>query len=199
MDLVNPKDIDRALFNVACIVAHRIRRDNFRASCVSVFVKYKDFTVAQKQITLEQPSDVTAIILNAARKMLPEIWDGVTPIRQVGLGVSRLTHESAVQMSLFEDPRMEYYREWDRQFDEDRARYEDARMLAYERKAAPHKNDALVFRYPDGERALAAAKKAVKDHPSYRFHRQQLEDGTDCFEVVEGNKVIERHINAPGR
>ena len=88
-DLVDPKDIDRAMFNVACIVAHRIRRD------------------------------------------------GVTPIRQVGLGVSRLTHESAVQMSLFEDPKMEYYREWDRQFDEDRARYEDAKMLAYERKPAP--------------------------------------------------------------
>ena len=66
--------------------------------------------------------------------MLPEIWDGVTPIRQVGMGVSRLTHESAIQMSLFEDSRMEFYQEWDRQFDEDRARYEDAKMLAYERK-----------------------------------------------------------------
>ena len=190
-DLLDPKDIDRAMFNVACIVAHRIRRDDFRASCVSMFVKYKDFAVAQKQTTLEQPSDITAIILNAARKMLPEIWDGVTPIRQVGLGVSRLTHESAVQMSLFEDPKMEYYREWDRQFDEDRARYEDAKMLAYERKK---KDDALVFHYPDGEQALAAAKKAVKGNPSYRFHRQRLEDGTDCFEVVEGNTVLERHL-----
>lgn len=109
-------------------------RDHFRASCVSMFIKYRDFTVAQKQTTLEQTSDVTAIILNAARKMLPEIWDGVTPIRQVCMGVSRLTHESAIQMSLFEDPRMEFYQEWDRQFDEDRARYEDAKMLAYERK-----------------------------------------------------------------
>ena len=133
-DYIDPKDIDKALFNVACIVAHRIRRDDFRASCVSMFIKYKDFSVAQKQTTLDQPSDVTAIILNAARKMLTEVWDGVTPIRQVGLGVSRLTHESAVQMSLFEDPKMEYYREWDRQFDEERARYEDAKMLAYERK-----------------------------------------------------------------
>ena len=106
-DYIDPKDIDKALFNVACIVAHRIRRDDFRASCVSMFIKYKDFSVAQKQTTLEQPSDVTAIILNAARKMLTEVWDGVTPIRQVGLGVSRLTHESAVQMSLFEDPKME--------------------------------------------------------------------------------------------
>jgi hypothetical protein len=96
-------------------------------------------------------------------------------------------------MSLFEDPKMVYCREWDRQFDEDRARYEDAKMLAYERKPAP-KDDALVFVYPDGEQALAAAKKAVKEQPTYRFHRQRLEDGTDCFEVVEGNKILERHI-----
>ena len=184
-DLVAPKDIDKALFNVACIVAHRIRRDDFRASCVSMFVKYKDFSVAQKQTTLEQPSDVTAIILNAARKMLTDVWDGITPIRQVGLGVSRLTHESAMQMSLFEDPKMEYYREWDRQFDEDRAQYEDAKMLAYERKK---KDDALVFTYPDGEAALSAAKKAIEGHPTYRFHRQNFPDGTSCFEVVEGKK-----------
>ena len=117
-DYTDPKDIDRALFNVACIVAHRIRRDNFRASTVSMFVKYNNFTVSQKQCGLAQPTDVTAVILNEARKLLAEAWDGVTPVRQVGLGVSKLTHESAVQMSLFEDPKMEYYREWDRQYDE---------------------------------------------------------------------------------
>lgn len=66
-DLVDPKDIDRAMFNVACIVAHRIRRDDFRASVVSMFVKYKDFSVVQKQTSLEQPTDVTAVILNAVR------------------------------------------------------------------------------------------------------------------------------------
>ena len=136
-DLVEPKDIDRALFNVACIVAHRIRRDGFRASAVSMFIKYKDFSVAQKQHQMEQPTDVTAVILNEARRMLTEVWDGVTPLRQVGLGVSKLTHESAVQMSLFEDPKMDYYREWDRQYDERRARAENARLLAYERKKHP--------------------------------------------------------------
>jgi len=133
-DLVDPKDIDKALFNVACIVAHRIRRDDFRASTVSMFIKYRDFTVAQRQCSLDQPTDITALILNAARRMLSEIWDGVTPLRQVGLGVSKLTHESSLQMSLFEDPKMDYYREWDRQYDEQLAQAEDARMLAYEKK-----------------------------------------------------------------
>ena len=228
-DLVDPKDIDRALFNVACIVAHRIRRDDFRASTVSMFVKYKDFSVAQKQCQTAQPTDVTAVILNEARRMLSDVWDGQTPIRQVGLGVSKLTHESAIQMSLFEDPKMEYYREWDRQYDEEKAKAEDARMLAYERKkqelaSAPSvapppmvapperqrtnsggysvrgivpKDDALVFRYPNGEAALSAAKKSVKGNPAYRFHRHILDDGTDCFEILADSKVLERHIVEP--
>jgi len=121
-DYTNPADIDRALFNVACIVAHRIRRHDFRASTVSMFIKYKDFTVAQKQTSLDQPTDITAVILNEARRLLREVWDGSTPIRQVGIGVSKLTHENAIQMSLFEDPRLEYYREWDRQYDDSQAR-----------------------------------------------------------------------------
>ena len=66
--------------------------------------------------------------------MLRDIWDGESPIRQVGLGVSKLTHESAVQMSLFEDPKLEYYRNWDRKYDEEKSQNEDARTLAYERK-----------------------------------------------------------------
>ena len=119
-DLVDPKDIDRALFHVACIVAHRIRRDHFRASTVSMFIKYKDFSVVQKQCQVAQPTDITALILNEARRILSEVWDGVTPLRQVGLGVAKLTHDTAEQMSLFEDPKLEYYREWDRQYDADR-------------------------------------------------------------------------------
>ena len=120
-DLTSPKDIDRALFNVACIVAHRIRRDNFRASTVSMFIKHSDFSVVQKQCQLDQPTDVTALILGAARRMLSEIWDGTAPLRQVGLGVSKLTHEYFEQMYLFEDPKMAYYREWDRQYDAEKA------------------------------------------------------------------------------
>ena len=94
-------------------------------------------------------------------------------------------------MSLFEDPKMEYYREWDRQYDEQKAKAEDARMLAYERKK---KDGALVFKYPTGEAALSAAKKAVRSNPAYRFHRHILDDGTDCFEVIADSKVLERHI-----
>ena len=196
-DFIDPKDIDKALFNVACIVAHRIRRDDFRASCVSMFIKYKDFSVAQKQTTLDQPSDVTAIILNAARKMLTEVWDGVTPIRQVGLGVSRLTHESAVQMSLFEDPKMEYYREWDRQFDEVRSRYEDAKMLAYERKvtkAEPEEERPPLPTVPPPEH------RPKRNSGANTFNTQPKDDALvftypDCEAALKAAKKVLRQFS----
>lgn len=197
-DLSDPADIDRALFNVACIVAHRIRRDNFRASTVSVFIKHKDFTTLQRQCQTARPTSTTAIILNEARRMVSELWDGTTPLRQVGLGVSKLTHDTYEQLSLFEDPKMEYYREWDRQYDEERARAEDARMLAYERKADPIKKESvLVFHHPTGEEALAAVKQAVKERPSYRLVSKKLPDGTACFEITDDGKLIERHLIKP--
>ena len=133
-DIGTEKDVDKALFNVACIVAHRLRRAKMSASCVSVFVKRSDFSVAQKQHQISQPTDITAVILNEARKLVSDIWEAGTPIRQIGLGVSKLTHQDVVQMSLFEDPNMEYYREWDRKYDVQKSSDEDPKMLAYERR-----------------------------------------------------------------
>lgn len=131
-DIGTEKDIDRALFNIACVVAHRLRRKKFSTSCISVFIKYKDFSVMQKQRQISHPTDITAVILNEARKLVWEIWDAGSPVRQIGIGVSKLTHEDIVQMSLFEDPRMDFYREWDRKYDEDMAGKEDPRLMAYE-------------------------------------------------------------------
>ena len=118
-DISDPKGIDKALFNVACIVAHRIRKKAMKTSCISVFIKYKNFSTIQKQRQLSQPTDITAIILNEARALVKDIWNGESPIRQIGIGLSKLCHEEAAQLSLFEDPKMEYYREWDCKYDKE--------------------------------------------------------------------------------
>ncbi|MBQ6299678.1 MAG: hypothetical protein IJK79_04765, partial [Bacteroidales bacterium] len=188
-DIDTAKELDRALFNVACIVAHRIRRDDFKASCVSVFIKHRDFSVAQRQAQMARPTDVTALILNEARRLAATLWDGVTPLRQVGLGVSKLTHETDLQLSLFEDPKLEYYRQWDREFDEKMRR--SAQPAARARTAEP---EILTFRYDSGEAALAAVKQAVKEHRNYTFARRTFPDGSDGFELYEGTKAVERHL-----
>lgn len=188
-DIRTVQELDRALFQIACTVAHRIRRDHFYAGSVSVFVKSSEFMVRSRQKTLDQPTDVTALILNEARKMIPDVWDGATPLRQAGLGVSRLTHEAAWQMSLFEDGNMDFYRQWDRDY--------DARMVEEEKKDRHYRDGrsrALKFSYPDGEAALKAAKSAVREHGGYTFSRETIEDGTDCFVVRDaGGQEVELH------
>lgn len=134
-DIVNPEELDREMFKVACTVAHRLRRQGFRCSCVSMFIKFTDFSVAQKQCQISGPTDVTALILNEARRMLGDMWDGTAPIRQVGIGLSKFTKEETEQLMLFEDPKLSFYREWDRKYDEQKARSEDVKFLAYERKS----------------------------------------------------------------
>lgn len=187
-DISDGRVLDRQLFNVAVEVAHRIRLDSFFASGVSVFVKTKDFEVHSKQCTMSQPTDVTALILNEARRMIPTVWDGVEPLRQVGLGVFKLTHE-AQQLSLFEDERIEEYRQWDREYDE---RLERAKPDYRHHRRGGEK--ALVFSYRTGEEALAAAKKAVRNRPGLTFARNPLPDGTDCFEVSDtDSNIIEKH------
>ena len=134
-DIVNPEELDREMFKVACTVAHRLRRQGFRCSCVSMFIKFTDFSVTQKQCQISGPTDVTALILNEARRMLGDMWDGTAPIRQVGIGLSKFTKEETEQLMLFEDPKLSFYREWDRKYDEQKARSEDVKFLAYERKS----------------------------------------------------------------
>lgn len=188
-DITDARDLDRELFNVACEVAHRIRRDEFYASGVSVFVKTKDFETHAKQCTLSQPTDVTALLLNEARRLIPAVWDRVTPLRQVGFGVFRLTHETGLQLSLFEDEKIEYYRQWDRDYD---AKTELRESDSRHRRRGTEK--ALVFSYHTGEEALAAAKSSVRAGRNLHFARTVLDDGTDCFSVMdEDDKVIEKH------
>lgn len=134
-DIVNPEELDREMFKVTCTVAHRLRRQGFRCTCVSMFIKFTDFSVAQKQCQISGPTDVNALILNEARRMLGDMWDGTAPIRQVGIGLSKFTKEETEQLMLFEDPKLSFYREWDRKYDEQKARSEDVKFLAYERKS----------------------------------------------------------------
>ena len=197
-DISTPGELDRALFNVACIVAHRIRRDSFKASCVSIFVKHSDFSVVQRQGQLARPTDVTALILNEARRLAGTVWDGVTPLRQVGLGVSKLTHETDLQLSLFEDPRIEYYRQWDREYDALAEQRNDSRASAFQRQAPSpgirrKEPEILTFRYGSGEEALAAVKRAVREHRTWKFTRRTVSDGSDGFELCDSGKPVERH------
>lgn len=188
-DITQAQALDRELFKATVEVAHRIRKDGVRAYGVVAFIKTKDFEVYSRRSIMKQPSDVTGIILNEARRIVSGLWDGITPLRQVGMGVYNLTHDRAEQLTLFQDDgHLEYLREWDREYDRKREREEDARHPGKRAKA-------ITFAYAGHEEALAAAKSTVKGRSGLSFGRIANGQGIDGFEITdESGKVIELHI-----
>ena len=196
-NVTDPKTMDRILFELSCRVAHRIRVDDVRAGSVSLFVKAADFSVKSRQCQMDQPTDTTAIILRYARTLLPDIWNGSTPLRQAGIGLGKLTRDDFYQLSLFEDPKMEYYRSWDQEYDRKVLENgEDPRHRLHGKAQA--KDDVPVTEHPSGESALRAVKDAVRKDPDLTFERKPLPDGTDCFILQDhAGKIVGRHT-VPG-
>ena len=196
-NVTDAKKMERVLFDLSCTVAHRIRVDEVRAGSVSLFVKAADFSVKSRQCQMEQPTDTTAIILRYVRTLLPDIWNGSTPIRQAGITLGKLTHDDFYQLSLFEDPKMEYYRQWDEEYDRKALENgEDPRGKMRSKAAA--KDTVPTTEHPSGESALRAAKEAVRKNPALTFERKPLPDGTDCFILQDHTgKTVARH-SVPG-
>ena len=75
------------------------------------------------QCRLEAPTDITAEIYAAAKRLFAELWDGM-PIRILGVAAGRVTDERAGrQMSLFDTTDYEKQERLDRAVDAIRGRY----------------------------------------------------------------------------
>ena len=63
--------------------------------------------------------------------------------------------------------------------------------------ALPQEKSPLLFRYSDVEKALVAAKSAVRSDPSLRLRHTKLPDGSECFELHRDGNPLERHVAGP--
>lgn len=83
-------------------VGARLRADKVYASCVSVSVRYDDFDHIGKQMMIDNPTNSTSVIFDKACELLASIWDGVRPIRQLGVRTTKIADEKYEQLSLFD-------------------------------------------------------------------------------------------------
>jgi DNA polymerase-4 len=68
-----------------------------------VHLRTADFYDWSHQTPLPQPSDATLEIWQAACRALDQMWQGGTPLRQLGVSVTRGSRDAARQLSLFGD------------------------------------------------------------------------------------------------
>jgi len=92
----------KELLALANKVARRIRRDRLRGRTVTLKVKYADFVLVTRAVTLPEPTDDASVIYSSVCKVLSKTEVGRRPVRLLGFSLSHLVSEEGGQLSLFD-------------------------------------------------------------------------------------------------
>jgi DNA polymerase-4 len=100
-DLVHRADIERTLLDHAGRVAQRMVLAGLSGRVVVVKLKYSDFSIRTRRVTLKQAVCDTLSIYEAAKKLLDRLELGGRGVRLTGVSVGNLSEQ--VPLSLFVD------------------------------------------------------------------------------------------------
>ncbi len=102
-DVTSRETGHRVLLSLCETVAMRMRKDGKNGSCVTVHLRTADFNSFSHQLQLHGATNITTEIFKAACRAFDEAWDGQTPLRQLGIQVTKLSAEPYQQYDLFSD------------------------------------------------------------------------------------------------
>ena len=100
-DVTSREEAAQVFLSLCETVAMRMRRDGKCGSCVSIHLRTNEFQHCSHQTVLNGATNMTTEIFEAACRLFQEAWDGVTPLRQLGVQVTRLSREPYQQYDLF--------------------------------------------------------------------------------------------------
>ena len=104
----------RDLTDKVCL---RLRKDDVKALCVGITIKFTDLSRTTCQCILPNPSDIAGEIFKYIEKLFKEKWNR-TPIRLLGMFASKIADSSyGRQMSLFDTTDYEKLEKLDRAMD----------------------------------------------------------------------------------
>lgn len=100
-DVVTCQQAYQVILSLCETVAMRMRQDGKCGRCVSIHLRTNDFHHCSHQMLLHGATNITSELFEAACKVFDEIWDGQTPLRQLGVQVTRLSTEPYQQYDMF--------------------------------------------------------------------------------------------------
>ena len=121
--MTTPAQANQILLALCDSVASRMRADGRRCACVTVTIRSNDFRNRSHQRRLPEPTDVTAELFAMSRTLFSELWDGVTPLRLLGVTLNDLCDSGTEQLSLFHDEKKERARKLDQTVDQLRGKF----------------------------------------------------------------------------
>lgn len=102
-DIVTLDCARQVLLSLCETVAARMRKDCKCGSCISVHMRTNDFIHFSHQKQINGATNLTEQIFNAACEVFEEAWDRTTPLRQLGVQMTRLSDEPYCQYDLFSE------------------------------------------------------------------------------------------------
>lgn len=102
-DVLTIDHAHQVLLSLCETVAARMRKDCKCGSCVSVHLRTNDFAQFSHQRQMNGATNLTEQIFNAACEIFDGVWDRTTPLRQLGVQMTRLSDEPYCQYDLFSD------------------------------------------------------------------------------------------------
>ena len=100
-DVTTRDGAHQVLLSLCETVAARMRKDGKCGSCVSVHLRTHEFKHVSHQSVLPGATDNTEELFREACRIFDEAWDGKTPLRQLGVQMTRLSEEPYRQYDLF--------------------------------------------------------------------------------------------------
>ena len=100
-DVLSYGHAHQVILSLCETVAMRMRQDGKCGRCVSIHLRTNEFQHFSHQMLLHGATNITSEIFTAACKIFDEVWDGITPLRQLGVQVTRLSSEPYQQYDLF--------------------------------------------------------------------------------------------------
>ena len=116
-NIVRSEQAHAVLLALADSVTARMRTDGAKAFCISVSIRSYDFKTRSHQRKLQDATDISREVYALSKQLFAEVWDGHTPLRLLGIALTDITREDAVQLSLFPDYSREKARQLDKAYD----------------------------------------------------------------------------------
>lgn len=91
----------KTLLSLCETVGMRMRRDKKSARCLAVSLRSNQFETTTHQCTLPVATDSTEELFHYACRAFDEAWDQKTPLRQLGIHVTRLEERGLRQYDIF--------------------------------------------------------------------------------------------------
>jgi len=116
VNVSDPDEVRRVLFNQVEQVARRLRKQGFQAHGISLKIRYGDFETINRSSTFRSPTDITMELWQGARELFDRWIEHFQPVRLIGVTAERLAKGSG-QGFLFPDAGRDRQREIDQVMD----------------------------------------------------------------------------------